>query len=258
MPIAEDDSRILRPRGRSHHHQNPIPMMPITATARSSTWISAKNTAAVREMYRLKPGWHGRLARDKGQLSTRAGTASALFGRGGLAGRRPALRQDLVPASALDSDRCSRLCPDAQRRSRLAHGYGGRTLPFYKNFFVGGIGTVRGFEEQSSLGPTITQTDGSVGQLGGNRKLVGAEFISRSGNRQGTGVPHVGLPRRGTGVRTRSSASPTCLQYGSGILVEFAGRAALIQSGWRSSPKRATRRRNSSSSWARYSEDGRH
>ncbi|MCP5239004.1 MAG: outer membrane protein assembly factor BamA [Zoogloeaceae bacterium] len=57
-----------------------------------------------------------------------------------------------------------------------AHGYGGRTLPFYKNFFVGGIGTVRGFE-QSSLGPTITQTDGSVDSLGGNRKLVGnAEF----------------------------------------------------------------------------------
>lgn len=52
-----------------------------------------------------------------------------------------------------------------------AHGYGGKTLPFFKSFFGGGIGSVRGYE-QSSLGPKI---NGDA--LGGNRRLVGnAEF----------------------------------------------------------------------------------
>lgn len=53
-----------------------------------------------------------------------------------------------------------------------AHGYGGKSVPFYKNFYAGGIGSVRGFE-QSTLGPTITQTDGDKEALGGTRKLVG-------------------------------------------------------------------------------------
>jgi outer membrane protein insertion porin family len=57
-----------------------------------------------------------------------------------------------------------------------AHGYGNKTVPFYKNFYAGGIGSVRGFE-QSSLGPKITQADGDEESLGGTRKLIGnAEF----------------------------------------------------------------------------------
>ncbi len=45
-------------------------------------------------------------------------------------------------------------------------GYGGDAYPFFKNYYVGGIGSVRGFET-GSLGPR--DVDGSP--LGGNRRL---------------------------------------------------------------------------------------
>ena len=54
-----------------------------------------------------------------------------------------------------------------------AKGYADKPLPFYKNFYVGGIGSVRGFE-QSSIGPKDNEGDA----LGGNRRVVGnAEFF---------------------------------------------------------------------------------
>ncbi|MGL4408196.1 outer membrane protein assembly factor BamA [Zoogloea sp.] len=52
-----------------------------------------------------------------------------------------------------------------------AHGYGGKDLPFYKNFYAGGIGSVRGYE-QSTLGPRYTDSSGSTRSLGGNRRFV--------------------------------------------------------------------------------------
>ncbi len=58
-----------------------------------------------------------------------------------------------------------------------AHGYGGKPLPFYKNFYAGGIGSVRGFET-SSLGPRIINTDGDNDSIGGNRRIIGnAEYF---------------------------------------------------------------------------------
>ncbi len=51
------------------------------------------------------------------------------------------------------------------------HGYGGQTLPFFKNFYAGGIGSVRGYET-SSLGPQDTSTGTNLA-MGGNRRLVG-------------------------------------------------------------------------------------
>ncbi|CAG0986093.1 Outer membrane protein assembly factor BamA [Burkholderiales bacterium] len=47
-------------------------------------------------------------------------------------------------------------------------GYSGKPLPFFKAFYAGGVGSVRGYES-SSLGPR--DTFGNV--LGGNRKIVG-------------------------------------------------------------------------------------
>ncbi|HVE90263.1 MAG TPA: BamA/TamA family outer membrane protein, partial [Burkholderiaceae bacterium] len=45
-------------------------------------------------------------------------------------------------------------------------GYGGKAYPFFKNYYVGGIGTVRGFET-GSLGPR----DLDDSPLGGNHRL---------------------------------------------------------------------------------------
>ena len=58
-----------------------------------------------------------------------------------------------------------------------ANGYGGRPLPFFKNFYAGGIGSVRGFDS-GSLGPIITDVYGNTSSLGGNRRIVGnAEIL---------------------------------------------------------------------------------
>ena len=49
-----------------------------------------------------------------------------------------------------------------------ANGYSGRQLPFFKNYYAGGIGSVRGYDS-GSLGPIDLATGEN---LGGNRRLV--------------------------------------------------------------------------------------
>jgi outer membrane protein insertion porin family len=49
-----------------------------------------------------------------------------------------------------------------------ANGIGGKPLPFYKNFYAGGVGSVRGYDS-FSLGPRDAQ--GAI--LGGNKRLTG-------------------------------------------------------------------------------------
>lgn len=62
----------------------------------------------------------------------------------------------------------------------IANGYGGVGLPFYKNFYAGGIGSVRGYST-ASLGPRDTYCDDYTTQtncrlsddrIGGNRRVV--------------------------------------------------------------------------------------
>ena len=51
----------------------------------------------------------------------------------------------------------------------VAGGYSGKPLPFFKNFYAGGSGSVRGYEG-NSLGPR----DSANAVLGGTRRVVGA------------------------------------------------------------------------------------
>ncbi|MBU3696157.1 outer membrane protein assembly factor BamA [Dechloromonas sp.] len=59
-----------------------------------------------------------------------------------------------------------------------AGGYGGKDLPFFKNYYAGGVTSVRGYKA-SSLGPvTVDQTTGQTYRIGGNRRVVGnAELL---------------------------------------------------------------------------------
>ena len=59
-----------------------------------------------------------------------------------------------------------------------AEGYGDSGLPFFKNFYAGGIGSVRGYKA-SSLGPlSIDTSTGTIYRLGGNSRVIGnAELL---------------------------------------------------------------------------------
>jgi outer membrane protein insertion porin family len=59
-----------------------------------------------------------------------------------------------------------------------ANGVGGKPLPFFKNYYAGGIGSVRGYDT-ASLGPKVVNPDGTLSNEGGNRRVVAnLEFLT--------------------------------------------------------------------------------
>ena len=60
-----------------------------------------------------------------------------------------------------------------------ANSYGGKEFPFFKNFYLGGVNTVRGYR-QGSIGPVCLQGNDSCGLansttnmfLGGNKQVI--------------------------------------------------------------------------------------
>lgn len=57
----------------------------------------------------------------------------------------------------------------------FGNGYGGKPLPFFKSFYAGGMGSVRGYRT-ASLGPRDLDINGNPTSeaLGGNRRVVGS------------------------------------------------------------------------------------
>ena len=84
----------------------------------------------------------------------------------------------------------------------VAAGYGGNPVPFYKNYYAGGIGTLRGFKD-NSLGAKVRNSDGELtgDTLGGTRRLLGSiEYF---------------FPAPGAKERDRSMRFSTFLDFGS-------------------------------------------
>jgi len=53
-----------------------------------------------------------------------------------------------------------------------ADSYGSKEYPFFKNFYMGGVNSVRGYEN-GSLGPKFTNTNGQQYSSGGTKRLLG-------------------------------------------------------------------------------------
>ena len=118
-------------------------------------------------------------------------------------------------------------------------------LPFYKNFFAGGMGTVRGYET-ASLGPLDTVCDNYVtrtncrlseDRIGGNRKINGTvEVLFRCRASGRTSLFAWGLPRCRSGLGqeqqgAESGYRPHPHEYGSFGALEFPDGSAKIQPG---------------------------
>jgi outer membrane protein insertion porin family len=59
----------------------------------------------------------------------------------------------------------------------IGGGYDDKEMPLFRNFFAGGIGSVRGFDS-GALGPKASQRGSNTFSIGGNKRIVGnAELL---------------------------------------------------------------------------------
>jgi len=100
----------------------------------------------------------------------------------------------------------------------IANGYANTDLPFFKNYYAGGISSVRGFKS-GTLGPK----DSSGEALGGARRLVGnAElFFPMPGLGQDKSIRLSAFMDLGTIVAANDSFSTNDLRYSTGLGVNW-------------------------------------
>jgi outer membrane protein insertion porin family len=59
----------------------------------------------------------------------------------------------------------------------MGGGYGGSQMPLFRNFYAGGIGSVRGYDT-GTLGPKAINSSGNIFSVGGSKRIVGnAELL---------------------------------------------------------------------------------
>lgn len=106
----------------------------------------------------------------------------------------------------------------------LANGLGGKPLPFFKNFYAGGIGSVRGYDT-ASLGPRDLNADGTLSdeRTGGNKRLVGnAEVLFPVPGMSNDRSVRLALFVDGGQIFTKSEKlSLSDLRYSSGMAVSW-------------------------------------
>jgi len=56
----------------------------------------------------------------------------------------------------------------------LADAYGDKKFPFFKNFFMGGSNTIRGYDQASVGEKTLNKTSGAYETTGGKSSLLGS------------------------------------------------------------------------------------
>jgi outer membrane protein insertion porin family len=111
-----------------------------------------------------------------------------------------------------------------------AGGYGGKELPFFKNFYAGGTGSVRGYD-YSSLGPR----DASNYALGGDRRVVGtAEILFPFPGMEKESSVRLSAFLDGGAVYGVTSLVPASIgmRYSYGLGVTWFSPAGPIQLSW--------------------------
>jgi outer membrane protein insertion porin family len=112
----------------------------------------------------------------------------------------------------------------------VAGGYGGKELPFFKNFYAGGTGSVRGYD-YSSLGPR----DASNYALGGDRRVVGtAEILFPFPGMEKESSVRLSAFLDGGAVYGATSLVPASIgmRYSYGLGVTWYSPAGPIQLSW--------------------------